>query len=332
MSTSRMGIESAKRDPERLYPEHYDFGISEPVPEEFERPVPPEGFVPVTITVIRHHLTDYKELVDPSFTFDQTTPELNAHTLDLKEEGIDGMRATAEDLAKRIDPDTEIVYVVTSPQFRAQSSLLVLADELRKHGIETFNDPASLGENLILPSLRQNALKKTENSEELTQEWMQKASELTSENPEERKRSLPHLAHAEVAKALGLEIGEVMEQTHTKALERFMRTLRHVANIGDYLTQETKSQLEAEKKKLRVIMITHEELPSGFMQHALDTKENLKNGQVLEIEAEGPMRNGEETVFDTRLYPLQATETFVPPVPSEFNDIRERRVPITFKK
>ena len=284
-----MSNEFPSRDPERLYPEHYSFGKSEPVPEGFVAPETPEGFIPVNMTVVRHHLTPYKELQDPSFVFDRSAPELNPETLDLTEQGIAGMRATAQGLAARIDPSQEVIYVISSPQYRAQSSLRVLVDELNKHGIETVNDPSDANaENLIVRDLRQTTLKDSESPERGSNAWMQAAQGWWSADPEVRKRMAPHLAHAEIAKALGHELSDILNESHAVALGRFMRTVRHVSNIGMYLNDETKESLKG--RKLRVIALTHEELPSGFLQHVFDTRENLKNGQVIEIEAEGPMK------------------------------------------
>lgn len=325
-----MSAESAFRDSEKLYPEHYEFGKSEPLPEAPREIEKSEGFIPVTITVIRHNLTSYKELQDQNFHFDPSVKELNPDTLDITEAGIAGMRVTAIDLASRIDTDKEVVYAVTSPQYRAQSSLLVLIDELHRRGIEVLNDPAQPNAgHTIVPGLRQNSFRDPKNPDTGTEPWLKAANVWWSEDPEGRKkRMLPHLAHAEVAKILGHSLSEILNETHTEAFERFMRTLRHIANIGNYLTPETKTALQG--KKLRVIVLTHEELPSALLQHAFDAKENLKNGQVLEIEAEGFMQDGKEVAFDTRLYPLHSTESFSPPSPSEFPDVQARRMAITF--
>jgi broad specificity phosphatase PhoE len=325
-----MSIESTSHDSEKLYPDHYEFGKPEPVSEVSEQIERAENFVPVTITVIRHNLTSYKELQDPNFQFDPSVKELDSETLDITEQGIAGMRATAEDLASRIDTDKEVIYVVTSPQYRAQSSLLVLIDELRKRGIEVVNDPAQPDtEHTILPNLRQNSFKDPKDQDTGTEAWLKAANTWWSEDPEgNKKMMLPHLAHAEVAKILGHNLSEILDESHTEAFERFMRTMRHIANTGNYLTSETRAALKG--KKLRVIVLTHEELPSAFLQHAFDAKQNLKNGQVLEIEAEGFMQDGKEVSLDARLYPLRSTESFSPTIPSEFPDVQARRVPVTF--
>ena len=321
-----MSFESRQRDPEKLYPDHYEFGppksISEPIQES-------EGFVPVTLTVIRHHLTPYKELQDPTFQFDASTPELNPETLDLTEQGIEGMRATAESLASRIDQENEVIYVVTSPQYRAQSSLLVLQDELRKRGVEIVNDISKTTKRAIVPGLRQTSFIDPNDPEKGTKAWIEGDLAWRSADPEIGKRMPPHLAHAEIAKVMGLELSELFTQSHTEIFQRFMRTLRHLSNVQSYLSEETKSQLRG--KKLRIILLTHEELPSAFLQHAFGAKENLKNGQVLDISPYGPMNDGEPVVLDSKLYPLLSTDTFEPPFSSEFSGIEASRMEVTFK-
>ena len=321
-----MNFESGKRDPEKLYPDHYEFGVPEPISEPIQER---EDFIPVTLTVIRHHLTPYKELQDPAFQFDPATPDLNSETLDLTDQGIEGMRAAAESLASRIDQKNEVIYVVSSPQYRAQSSLLVLQDELQKRGVEIVNDLSESTRHAVVPGLRQTDLIHPGDPEKGTEPWIKSDSAWRSKDPEVGKRTPPHLAHAEIAKAMGFELSELFTQSHTEIFQRFMRTLRHLSNIQTYLSEKTKNELHG--KKLRIILLTHEELPSAFLQHAFGAKENLKNGQVLEINPHGPMNDGESVVLDSRLYPLLTTDTFEPPFSSEFPDVEESRMQVTFK-
>ena len=88
----------------------------------------PDLRIPI-IDFIRHDKTDYKELQDIGFEFDPESEDFKLDTehLDLNEKGIKGILETAEQLEDVIDKDNEVVILVTSPNYRAQSSTLLIA-------------------------------------------------------------------------------------------------------------------------------------------------------------------------------------------------------------
>jgi len=58
---------------------------------------------------------------------------------------------------------------------------------------------------------------------------------------------------------------------------------------------------------LRIICLTHEELSIRFMKRALQTKENLKNGQILEIQPGDQLPEGGQNTNQVLLYPKGET-------------------------
>jgi broad specificity phosphatase PhoE len=248
--------------------------------------------VPV-IDVVRHGHTTYKELTDPNFRFDPGAEgfALDVEHLDLTEEGIASVEETARTMAERIDREHEVILIISSPNFRAQSTALIIGRLLESRGIT-----------MLLPydrvrstsSLRQITVKEGADVDE----WIAADASLREQNPEHA-----HLPSFErynaIAARLEIDLSEIYGESEEKIDARFNRFLRHMTNVNDWFQSETKEVLEG--KQLRVIAVTHEEVPSVFMQKALGATEHMRNAQVLEVRPRGNLRKDDRNMADLEL-------------------------------
>ncbi len=250
--------------------------------------------IPV-INIVRHGETEYRELTNPDLTFDPTQESfaLTPEHLDLTKEGINSIRETAEQLEKEIDKEREVVLIVTSPNFRAHSSALLIEEYLRAHGVELLNEPSEIR---YTRNLGQSKIK----DKSILPEWM-RADKAYRQESEENTRKSPEVAHKEIAKRLGLELDDVFAETHQDMDLRFNRFLRHMTNIYDWLTPETKTKLG--DKQLRIVCVTHEEIPRQFLSESLGLEDTLRKGQMVEIVSTEPLRAGAEVKTSVTLYP-----------------------------
>lgn len=252
-------------------------------------PGEPDAGVPV-IDVIRHGQTEYKELKDPGFRFDPGAEDfaLDAEHLDLTEEGIASVRETAQTLEERIEKEREAVLIISSPNFRAQSTALVIDDYLRSRGISSFEGIRSS------KALRQITLQEGADIDA----WMTADTALRAED--ERHETIPTFERFEaIATRLGKELNEIFKEDVQKIDERFNRFVRHMTNINDWLSDETKAFIQG--KRLRIIAVTHEEIPGVFMQKTLGTTEHMKNAQILELRPNKNLRKGDRNSTDIEL-------------------------------
>jgi len=211
-----------------------------------EQEIPPEM---VTIDVVRHGETAYKELNDPHFVFDPTQEgfELTSDYLDLTKEGIKNIKESAEELAKRIDSNNEIVLIVSSPNYRARSSALLIDSVLKEHNIQLLTEQPRTA----------HALKQIGFDESVdTAEWMRVASEYLGEFANDAKPT-PDIAHPATAKRMGATSEEPLIENYDDIEMRFNNFLRHYSNIRSYLNTETLKTIG--KKRMRIISVTHED-------------------------------------------------------------------------
>lgn len=258
-----------------------------------KKEIEPRPEVPI-INIIRHGATDYKELQNPDFTFDPNDPsfEFDTEHLDLNEQGIQDILETAEQMGNIIDKDNEAVLVITSPNFRAQSSALLLESELRKRYVMLLNPDRDVRQ---ADNLRQiNLQDKT-----MSGKWI-KADQKYRSQDSDRENLPPDIAHEEIAESLNQELTDIFTEDYEEINLRFNRFMRHMINLNDWLSPETKEAIK--NKKLRVISVTHEELPTKFMQNTLGTKENLKKGQILELYPEDFLTESGEIQAKVTLY------------------------------
>jgi broad specificity phosphatase PhoE len=247
------------------------------------------------IDIIRHGSTDYKELKDSGYILEPGNPDFKLDTqhLDLNEQGIQEIKETANQFEKIIDKDKEAIILVTSPNFRARSSVLLLEDELRKKGVTIVNPGERIHET---KSLRQISFQ----DENFRSQWIEKDSEFREADPNNKKRA-PDEAHVNISKMLGKDLTEIFTEDYEDIDLRFKRFLRHMTNLDRWLSEETKLALQGKQK--RIICLTHEELPIKFMKETLGTKENLKKGQILEMKPSGFLEEDDEIDAKLTLYP-----------------------------
>lgn len=255
----------------------------------------PDIKVPI-IDIVRHGKTEYKELQNIGFKFDPESKDFKLDTdhLDLTEKGIKGIIETAEQLETAIDKDNEVVILVTSPNYRAWSSALLIEDYLEKKGINILN-PAK-------------EILKTQNLKQLTfkdinfrSKWIKGYKEFKAKYPHHETIS-PDESHVEVAKMVGKEIMDIFSEDYDKIDLRFQRFLRHMTNLNSWLQDKTKESLK--DKRIRLLCLTHAELPARFIKKALKNhKGSLRMGQILEIQPMKSLKAGEKTEAKVVLYP-----------------------------
>lgn len=245
------------------------------------------------IDIIRHGRTKYKEALDKSFKFDTKSNDfgLTPEKLDLTSEGIIDLENTANQLLDLIDKENEVVILVTSPSFRAQSSLLIIKNILEKEGIDILN-PQKI---LKTKQLRPLDLKDLDKDKD---EFMKETMVYMKEG-DNAKKPIDEIKE-DIAFRMGREFGDLYaEDSFDKVNERFERFIRHMRNIQTYLSIDTKNLIE--NKQLRVICLAHEELPVRFMKKVFgkEVKLNMKNGQILEITN---VPNKDKLSFSASLY------------------------------
>lgn len=257
--------------------------------------------VPI-IDIVRHGETDYKELSEGFvLPVDDAGFALDSEHLDLTDAGIENIRDTGRVLSEVIDRDREIVLVISSPQQRAISTALVIEDEFRERGVpmlnsdsETWRDRVrNLKESRV--GLGQIALR----DKSFGPEWLQAHKDYGASHPE-AKNLPPETVHGLVAKSMGIELADKFSETHGDIDKSFRRFLRHIINIGSYLTPEARDQIK--DKQLRIIPITHEERLFKTAEDALGIIETVQKGQVLEFVPEGRLSAGGEIQAGVRLY------------------------------
>ncbi|MBU1036521.1 hypothetical protein KKF32_00615 [Patescibacteria group bacterium] len=226
------------------------------------------------IDIVRHGSTDYKELTNSDFEFNPDSPDfkLNAEHLDLTKEGIKEILEAAQQIEQRIDKQNEVVILTTSPNFRAQSSIFLIEKYLRENGVTILNSEKIFK----TQSLRQIKFRDVPHDE-----WVEHHQRYIEDDPDFAK--LPtEVAHTQIVNEVyGQTISEFCTEGYDDIDQRFNNFVRHMSNIQNWFSAETMALLKG--KRLRIIALTHEELPARFMKQTLNTKENLKKGQVLEI-------------------------------------------------
>ncbi|PIR82997.1 hypothetical protein COU19_02950 [Candidatus Kaiserbacteria bacterium CG10_big_fil_rev_8_21_14_0_10_56_12] len=248
------------------------------------------------IDIVRHGPTTYKELADPHFVFNPSAEAfaLTSEYLDLTAEGIDIIRETGRQLATRIDREHEAVLIVSSPNYRAQSTALVLDEELRKAGIHLVLPPNQIR---LAHQLRQISFRDSDTRAR----WIAEDKKYRAEDDKHR-RFPPEKAHADIADRLGMDLSEIFTESHEEISTRLMRLLRHASNAARYMNKDP-DKGPVTDKKLRIVLVTHEEAPSLLMKEALGTEENIKRGQILEIMPSAAFEKGTKTPFTLELVP-----------------------------
>ncbi|MFA6098042.1 MAG: hypothetical protein WCV50_04555 [Patescibacteria group bacterium] len=261
----------------------------------------PDVRVPL-VDIVRHGDTDYKELRDPSFKFDPQALDfkLDAEHLDLNEQGIENILQTAMQLCQSIDKEKEVVMLVSSPNYRAQSSILLIEKILQENGIDVLNSSAakqagaSKGIRLV-GNLRQIE----QRDSNFNPTWSAEDKKYREEDPQRQKISARE-AHTEIAARLGKTVPEIFTRDHDQLDLDFRKWLRHMINIDQNFDEKTKKVIAG--RRIRLICATHEEVPEKFMQEALGVEGNLAKGQVMEINAQNKLSPGEKTAAQVSLF------------------------------
>lgn len=250
----------------------------ERLPQEIEQ----EPNVPI-IDFVRHGETKYKQRAshNKENLLDTSAPgfALDSEHLDLTAQGIQAIRGAANQLP--IDPEKEAVLILSSPDWRAHSSGLVLDDELRKR----FGEK---GENVILNT--------KDPKTGLTQFHF--FTEIGSTDTQ--------LGILE-KRALSEEIGG--DRFENLAPRNFQRFLRHMNNIDNWITPETKARIKG--KKLRIICMTHEEVTLDFVIDTLGgqpgyERKTLEKAQVLEIKPSAKLKVEGSVLTSVVAYPTKS--------------------------
>ena len=260
---------------------------------ESQQEIEQNSNIPI-INIIRHGKTNYKQNLDANFKFDPDDPDfkLDAKHLDLNEEGIKGIQETAEQLEGLIDKENEVVMLVTSPGYRAHSSLLLIEKHLKDKGITILNPDEKIMKTANLDQMKLQ-------DPDMTDEWFAANKEFKSAKPENLTKPA-HEAHEGAAKVIGKDLSELLVEDYKGIQRKFNNFVRHMTNIDRYLSDETKQAIEG--KRVRIVCLSHEEKPSKFMEDTLDTKENLKNGQILEIQGADVMEKDKPSIAKVTLY------------------------------
>lgn len=258
-----------------------------------------------TIDIIRHGETDYKELKDSAFVFNPEAPgfALDVEHLDLSPQGIESIRKTAEQLASKINKDEEVVLFISSPQYRALSSALICEKIFTEHGIKILNSNSQneFGEEIKTSSqgLGQIPMDETLKSEGFGKTWIEAHKKYIEEHPEVVAK-MPAEVHALVAASLGKELLDIFSASHQDVASDFKTYLRHLININYYLQPETRRQLKG--KKLRIVLITHEERVVDVAKESLGLDKTIGKGQLLEMRPNGQIEKDGETRAEVVLY------------------------------
>lgn len=252
--------------------------------------------VPI-IDVVRHGPTEYKELRNKDFKFDPTARDfaLDEKHLDLTAEGINSIHETANQLISRINKEKEAVLILTSPNFRAHSSALIIEHDLREAGVPLLGDcfrksppnakrRVRTNQQRIAPArnLRQVGI----GPNMVVPDWVKADASFRAAHPS-HINAFPWDAYQEIARRMGKDLSEIFTEGSEKIDLRFNRFVRHINNLYRYLGPETRKRLKG--KRLRVIALTHEEVPAVFTKDTLGHAENVKKGQILEIRPEKQM-------------------------------------------
>lgn len=248
-----------------------------------------EPFYPTPIIdIIRHGETEYKELQDRDFKLDVDTPDFEAseEKLDLTEEGIKNIYETANKLASIIDKENEAVYLVSSPQFRAQSSQYIIESILAQNGITLLNPSWEDGQGL---KITRQGLGQIPPHEKLLADgfgakWLQSHKNYLESHPEIKNKP-PAEVHQLVAASLGMEMKDIFSKSHDDLAHGFKSFLRQAINIKKHLGKEANEALGG--KRLRIVCVTHEERVTKFAQEALGTDKAVEKGQLLEVDPRG---------------------------------------------
>lgn len=221
------------------------------------------------VLLVRHGKTPYHELTNHGFNFNSYAHDLRLSPdfLDLTTEGIEECSAAAMQLISILDPERP-VWLGTSPQWRAQSSLLVIEDALRRTTRELPQSPRT--GNVFLP-LRNIALRPDFDPTQ----WMSAHGQWKA-NPENanRLRHHPHLVHQYVIEEI-LRPNSITVNSITDVFaETHQDVDRRVRNLLKYLLSED-----------RQWVITCHEESVGILLETLGVQTGFQNGQILEFRA-----------------------------------------------
>jgi broad specificity phosphatase PhoE len=244
------------------------------------------------VDIIRHGETTYKELTDRDFAVDAGAEDFSfkPEKLDLTEEGVENIYDTAKKLASMIDRNNEVIFFITSPQHRAQSSILIIEDVLAQNGITILN-PSWESERSETSGLKASkfGLGQIPPHEHLLADgfgakWLQSHKDYLKAHPEIADKP-PAEVHRLVAASIGMELNEIFSKSHDDMAREFKIFLRHAINAKMNLSQDMKKALEG--KRLRIVCVTHEERATKFAQEALGINKAVEKGQMLEVNPEG---------------------------------------------
>jgi broad specificity phosphatase PhoE len=252
--------------------------------------------IPV-IDIVRHGETDYKELLDPDFKFNPRGEsfKLDEEHLDLNSEGIRNILRTAEKMEQRIDKEKEVIMFVTSPNFRAESSMLLIKDHFEKSGITTID------KYLRAENLRQIKIRSGKDEGKLkVKDWMSEHKKFISQD-ETNAKLPPEIVHHTLIEKLGMEWEDLFREDYPDIDKRFERFLRHMINIRMHFSEKTREELKG--KRLRIIALTHEELPSRFVRKVFGDNIGLQKAQNFELVPDRHLHQAGMTRVKADLHP-----------------------------
>lgn len=243
-----------------------------------------EPDVPI-IDFVRHAETEYKqgeykkerdgsykrELLDTS----STGFALDSEHMDLNTEGITTMQETARVLLGMVDKEKEVILIVSSPSQRTHSSALIVDKIFRENGVNILN---GAGDFRFFESLNETFSRMDNIEDDYIKEGGNKNTKEGMSAIEDKRRKV----EASI----------------------FLKFLRHMNNIYDYLKPETLEKLKG--KRLRIVCFTHAEITRNFIRETFNIPIDEKaqgNSQILEIVPESKLEENKEINTDMRLYP-----------------------------
>jgi len=246
------------------------------------------------IDIIRHGETYYKELANSDFKFDLSDSnfKLDEEHLDLNQKGIENILKTAKSLVDRIDKENEVILFVTSPNYRAESSTLLIKNFLENKGIKVID------RYLKSKNIRQIGFKpKKDGGQFDLNSWREQddryhQGEVIGNNISTEK------IHQEIVKRLEKEWDDIFSEDYDGINKRFERFLRHMININQYFSEATKRVIG--NKRVRIVILTHEEVPTKYINKIFGRR--LRKAQNLELRPSGELRLGGEINIKNILY------------------------------
>ena len=251
----------------------------------------------VGISLVRHGISPYHELVTPDFVFNPKDPDfiLTPCYLDLTEEGVAECAEAAGQLSHVLWQGVPI-RLGSSPAYRARSTLLVIDACLQRQTHNGWKIVEHPKRESIFPDLRNIPLRSGINPAI----WMAEHARWKRHPPNaERSRLHPHYVHSFVTQeAFGHSVDEIFAETHRDVDRRVRKTL--------------KALLSPQTQDHQWVIVVHEESVGILIEEVLGMTTGFQNGQILQLEYVGtedlkltlhPKAGVESSILESRTIP-----------------------------